>query len=136
MSARLGFIMLVHTALERAAQTAAIVAVLATAICMALYVTPGHAHAAAADADASTLAAAQDAPPPAAMSMFTAPGRISSMTWMAEFLTDTITTTDGWFFALHEAQTARRGYSSQAMTLWNRDGDPILIGRQTIAVFG
>lgn len=45
-----------------------LVAVLATAICMALYVTPGQAHAAVAatvDAAAVADAAAQDAPPPA-----------------------------------------------------------------------
>ena len=81
-------------------------------------------------------AAPADAPPPAAMSMFTAPARISSMTWMAEFLTDDITTQDGWFLARHVAETARDGYSSQAMTLWNSAGDPMMIGRQTIAIFG
>jgi len=86
--------------------------------------------------DATAVLAIADCPPPAALSMQTTPAPISSMTWMAEFLTDEISTTDGWYFALSEAQTARGGYSSQAMTLWNRSGDPILIGRQTIAVFG
>lgn len=85
--------------------------------------------------DAVALLALADAPPPAAMSLFTAPGRISSMTWMAEFLTDQIATDEGWFLARHIAQTARDGYSSQAMTIWNRSGAPIMIGRQTIAVF-
>lgn len=86
--------------------------------------------------DATAVLAIADCPPPAALSMQVTPAPISSMTWMAEFLTDEITTTDGWYFALSEAQTARQGYSSQAMTLWNRSGEPILIGRQTIAVFG
>ncbi|MEO1643379.1 MAG: thioesterase family protein [Pseudomonadota bacterium] len=86
--------------------------------------------------DATAVLAIADCPPPAALSMQKTPAPISSMTWMAEFLTETISTTDGWYFALSEAQTARNGYSSQAMTLWNRDGDPILIGRQTIAMFG
>ena len=76
-----------------------------------------------------------DAPPPAAMSMFTQPGRISSMTWMAEFLTETITTDARWFLARHTAQTVRNGYSSQQMLMWNRAGEPVMIGRQTIAVF-
>ena len=66
----------------------------------------------AAPTDAVALLAIADAPPPAAMSMFTAPARISSMTWMAEFLTDEI------------------------MTLWNSAGEPMMIGRQTIAIFG
>ena len=86
--------------------------------------------------DATAVLAIADAPPPAVLSMLKVPAPISSMTWMAEFLTDNITTEDGWFFALHTADTAIDGYSSQSMTLWNSDGDPILIGRQTITVFG
>ena len=83
---------------------------------------------------ASVLAIA-DAPPPAVMPMMKTPGPISSMTWMAEVLSEDISTEDGWFFALHKADTALNGYSSQSMTLWNRMGEPVLIGRQTIAVF-
>lgn len=85
--------------------------------------------------DAVALLALADAPPPAAMAMFTAPGRISSMTWMAEFLTETIETEDRWFLARHIAQTARNGYSSQQMAMWNKAGAPVMVGRQTIAVF-
>ena len=85
--------------------------------------------------DALSVLALADAPPPAAMSMLSEPARISSMTWMAEFLTDNICTEDGWFLARHVAEASRDGYSSQAMTLWNRHGEPIMIGRQTIAVF-
>ena len=85
--------------------------------------------------DATTLLSIADAPPPAAMSMMREPGPISSMTWMAEFLTDHVETTGGWFLAHHVAQTAREGYSSQAMRLWNHAGEPLMIGRQTIAVF-
>ncbi len=92
-------------------------------------------HKDAAPLDAAALLALADAPPPAAMSMFTAPGRISSMTWMAEFLTEEVTTEDQWFLARHTAQTARSGYSSQAMTMWNSRREPVMIGRQTIAVF-
>lgn len=87
--------------------------------------------------DATAILAIGDAPPPAAMSMLAVPSRISSMTWMAEFMTDDISTdSDGWYFAQHTAQLAKDGYSSQSMRLWNRDGEPILVGRQTIAVFG
>jgi acyl-CoA thioesterase len=85
--------------------------------------------------NSTTLLSIGDAPPPAAMSMMTEPGPISSMTWMAEFLTDEIRTTDGWFLVHHEAQSTRDGYSSQSMRMWNADGDPLMIGRQTIAVF-
>ncbi|MDX1291744.1 MAG: thioesterase family protein [Hyphomonas sp.] len=85
--------------------------------------------------DAVSVLAIADAPPPAVMAMLTEPARISSMTWMAEFLTDDIQTENGWFLARHVADTSRDGYNSQAMTLWNTSGQPILIGRQTIAVF-
>ncbi|MBY9067709.1 thioesterase family protein [Hyphomonas sp. WL0036] len=85
--------------------------------------------------DAVSLLALADAPPPAAMSMFTQPGRISSMTWMAEFLTEDIHTEDRWFLARHTAQTAFNGYSSQEMLLWNSKREPIMVGRQTIALF-
>ncbi|WP_300377255.1 thioesterase family protein [Henriciella sp.] len=86
--------------------------------------------------NATTLLSIADSPPPAAMSMMSEPAPISSMTWMAEFLTDDIQTTEGWFLAHHEAQATSDGYSSQSMRLWNRSGDAVMIGRQTVAVFG
>lgn len=85
--------------------------------------------------DALSVLALADAPPPAALAMLTGAARISSMTWMAEFLTDDIQTEQGWFLARHVADTSKDGYNSQAMTLWNTSGQPIMIGRQTIAVF-
>jgi acyl-CoA thioesterase len=88
-----------------------------------------------APSNAVSLLALGDAPPPAAMSMFTQPGRISSMTWMAEFLSETVETDDRWFLARHTAQTARNGYSSQQMLMWNKAGAPMMVGRQTIAMF-
>lgn len=83
----------------------------------------------------TALLALGDAPPPAAMSMFTAPGPISSMTWTCEFLKETVTTEEGWFYARHTADSARNGYSSQSMAMWSRTGTPVMIGRQTIAIF-
>ncbi len=85
--------------------------------------------------DAVCLMALADAPPPAAMSMFTTPKKISSMTWMAEFLTSSIATEEGWFLARHVAQSAVDGYSSQEMRLWNSRRQPVMISRQTIAIF-
>ncbi|MEL6830156.1 MAG: thioesterase family protein, partial [Pseudomonadota bacterium] len=85
--------------------------------------------------EAASVLAIADCPPPAAMSMFPEPAPVSSMTWMAEFLSDDISTPDRWWFALHTAQTAADGYSSQSMRLWDSSGRPILVGRQTVAVF-
>lgn len=83
----------------------------------------------------TSLLALADVPPPAAMSLFTQPAPISSMTWMAEFLTETPTTRGGWWLSRSVAETAQDGYSSQAMYLWNRDGVPVMVGRQTVAIF-
>ncbi|MEM9740093.1 MAG: thioesterase family protein [Pseudomonadota bacterium] len=83
----------------------------------------------------TAVLALADAPPPAAMGMFKMPGPISSMTWMAEFLTDRFETDEGWFYARHAAQSISDGYSSQAMRLWATDGTPVMVGRQTVAVF-
>lgn len=90
----------------------------------------------AARLNGTTLLSLADSPPPAAMSMMREPAPISSMTWMAEFLTDEISTSEGWFLAHHESQATKDGYSSQSMRLWNRTGEPVMIGRQTVAVFG
>ena len=83
----------------------------------------------------TALLALADAPPPAAMAIFQQPGPVSSMTWMAEFLSHELETSEGWYYARHDAQTVRDGYSSQAMTLWSADGRPLMVGRQTVAVF-
>ena len=81
------------------------------------------------------LAALADALPPAAMVCFSQPAPISSMTWHFDVLSDTPQTQDGWWLSRSSAEHARNGYSSQAMTVWNRAGDPVIIGRQNIAIF-
>jgi hypothetical protein len=51
-------------------------------------------------------------------------------------LADEIATDDGWWLIRNVAEQIAGGYSSQAMTLWNRNGRPIMASRQNIAVFG
>jgi len=82
------------------------------------------------------LLALADAPPPAASARSTAPSPISTMTWAIDMLTDDIVTDDGWWLIHNAAEQIAGGYSSQAMTLWNRSGQPIMASRQNIAVFG
>ncbi|MGM4931948.1 thioesterase family protein [Tardiphaga sp. 619_E2_N8_5] len=82
------------------------------------------------------LLALADAPPPAASVRSTTPSPISTMTWSIDMLTDEITTDDGWWLIRNVAEQIAGGYSSQAMTLWNRNGRPIMASRQNIAVFG
>jgi acyl-CoA thioesterase len=82
------------------------------------------------------LLALADAPPPAASVMSTTPAPISTMTWSIDMLTDQIATDDGWWLIRNVAEQIASGYSSQAMTLWNASGRPIMASRQNIAVFG
>ncbi len=81
------------------------------------------------------LTALADALPPAAMACFTEPAPISSMTWLFDVLQDNPTTEDGWWLCRSRAESTVDGYSSQAMTIWNAAGEPVLIGRQNIAIF-
>ncbi|WP_348760741.1 thioesterase family protein [uncultured Salinisphaera sp.] len=81
------------------------------------------------------LAALGDALPPAAMAMFETAAPVSSMTWQFELLSDDPTTEDGWWLSQSRAETIGQGYASQAMTIWNHARQPILVGRQSVAVF-
>ncbi|WP_165793480.1 acyl-CoA thioesterase [Hyphococcus luteus] len=81
------------------------------------------------------LLALADMPPPALMPMFTEFAPISSMTWMVNMLTDAPATRDGWWLMESRAEQAGDGYSSQDMLVWNRDGELVIAGRQSVAIF-
>jgi acyl-CoA thioesterase len=78
-----------------------------------------------------------DALPPAAFKLL---GKdfvpISSLTWLVNLLTPTPATRDGWWLLSAVSDHARHGCSSQAMTLWNADGQPVAQGMQSVAIFG
>lgn len=76
-----------------------------------------------------------DGPPPTAAVRLAARAPLSSMTWMAEFLVDEFSTNDGWFLAHHVDDFTANGYASQAMTLYNAAGEPVIVGRQSITIF-
>ena len=81
------------------------------------------------------LAALADALPPASMASFSEPAPVSTMTWHFDVLSDAPQTEDGWWLSQSRAEYARDGYSSQAMAVWNRAGQPMVIGRQNVAIF-
>lgn len=81
------------------------------------------------------LVALADALPPAAMARFAEPAPISSMTWMFDMLDTEPQTEDGWWLCRSTADMTQDGYSSQAMAIWNRAGAPVMVGRQSIALF-
>jgi acyl-CoA thioesterase len=76
-----------------------------------------------------------DALPPSAMGLMTEKGMVSSMNWQINMLTDTPTTKDGWWFLESETHQAANGASSQYMTAWNSNGQPVLTGMQSVAIF-
>ncbi|MGA9796247.1 MAG: thioesterase family protein [Rhizomicrobium sp.] len=81
------------------------------------------------------LIALADAPPPASMVMFRAPAPISTMTWTVDILSDRPATRDGWWLVRSSTETAHQGYSTQAMTVWNAQGEPVIAARQNVAIF-
>jgi acyl-CoA thioesterase len=83
-----------------------------------------------------SLLALADAAPPAASARSKTPLLISTMTWSIDMLTDSITTDEGWWLIHNVAEQISDGYSSQAMSVWNARGQPIMASRQNAAVFG
>lgn len=82
------------------------------------------------------LLALADALPPAALVLYEQAVPISTMTWSIDFLDAAPQTADGWWLAHAVADTAQQGYSAQRTTIWNRDGQPTLIARQNVVLFG
>lgn len=81
------------------------------------------------------LVALADALPPAAMALFNEPAPVSTMTWQFDVVADPPETRDGWWLCRSTTQTVRDGYSSQEMAVWSTQGQPVVIGRQNVAVF-
>ena len=75
-----------------------------------------------------------DVLPPAAMPMLTTFGPVSSMTWICNWLRGP-ETDSGWYLVEAEANAARGGYSSQTMRVWNRAGELVIEGMQSIVIF-
>jgi acyl-CoA thioesterase len=61
---------------------------------------------------------------------------LSSLNWQINFLTPEPATQEGWWLLNATADTARHGYSSQRMSIWNSAGDPIADAMQGVAIFG
>ena len=81
------------------------------------------------------LIAIADCLPPAALKLIGGPAPVSSMTWQLNVLGPQPTTTDGWWLLRADADYAKDGSSSQEMTIWNADGEPIAEQMQSVAIF-
>lgn len=83
----------------------------------------------------AALLALADLPPPAVFPMFPKFAPISTMSWSFNLLTDHPVTDDGWWLLESRAENAAGGYSSQDMFVWSGRGEPVLAGRQSVAIF-
>lgn len=92
-----------------------------------------HADEASRTGEAALLCLA-DILPPAALTVMQQIGPVSSMSWICNILRDP-ETDDGWYQVEAELTAALDGYSSQVMRIWNRRGDLIVEGMQSIAIF-
>ncbi len=83
------------------------------------------------------LMAIGDALPPAAYKLVAdRKVPLSSLNWQINFQTAEPATQDGWWLLHASADTARDGYSTQRMQIWNAAGEPIAEAMQGVAIFG
>lgn len=82
---------------------------------------------------AVALVAMADALPRAAFTSFSAVAPISSINWSFELLEPV--PVGEWFLLRSFSEHARDGYSSQDMHVWNAQGQLLMRGRQSVAVF-
>ncbi len=83
-----------------------------------------------------SLVALGDALPPATLPRFTAPAPISTMTWHFDIANPAAFDASGYSLIRSTDDMLANGYSGQHMAMWNASGEPILLGRQSVAVFG
>jgi len=72
--------------------------------------------------------------PPAAMTMFTQPGMLSTISWTMNILRKP-KTEDGWWHVESRQTAALDGYSSQTIRIWNSEGALIADALQQMAIF-
>ncbi|MBW8785400.1 MAG: thioesterase family protein [Novosphingobium sp.] len=77
-----------------------------------------------------------DALPPGVLPLVPRGAPISSMTWQINLLSPAPETRDGWWLLRDVGEFAGHGGSSERMDLWNADGQPVIAGMQSVALFG
>ena len=83
----------------------------------------------------AALIALADALPPPAITLFPERAPISTMTWSLDVLAPPPQDDDGWRLMKSRADSAREGYSTQDMVVWDTAGTPLIVARQNVAVF-
>lgn len=82
------------------------------------------------------LVALGDALPPASLPRATTPVMISTMTWQFDLIDPTRFDPDRYVLLRSTDEGVSHGYATQRMAMWEEDGAPILLARQSVAVFG
>lgn len=77
-----------------------------------------------------------DVLPPGAMRAMQRQGPISSINWSFNLLGADLSTENGWWLSENASQHADSGYSSERLRLWNSDGQQVMDGLQSVAIFG
>jgi acyl-CoA thioesterase len=77
-----------------------------------------------------------DALPAGVMPLLAPSVPISTMQWQANVLCQRPSTREGWWLLRTLGDYTENGCSSQRMGMWNADGEPMLAGIQSVAVFG
>ncbi len=93
-------------------------------------------HAEAVPASTAALLLLADALPPASFPRFTGPTMISTVTWGFELFAPELHKGQGWHLLRSTDDGVGQGYAGQAMGMWDEGGAPILLGRQSVAIFG
>jgi acyl-CoA thioesterase len=86
-------------------------------------------------APAVALVCIGDAPPSGAVLLFTAPAPISTIAWSLDVLTDGPATKDGFWLIRRRLDFAKDGYSTETITVWNSERQPMMVARQNVALF-
>lgn len=77
-----------------------------------------------------------DALPPGVLPLLRPGVPVSSMCWQCNLLTPVPSTRDGWWLLRTTGDYAENGCSSQIMEIWNADGEAVMAGMQSVALFG
>ena len=83
----------------------------------------------------AALIALADALPPPAVTLFPERAPISTMAWSLDVLAPAPADDEGWRLMKSRANTVLDGYSAQDMAVWDAAGAPLIVARQTVAVF-
>ncbi len=77
-----------------------------------------------------------DALPPGSARAMKRMGPISSITWALTLLGDVPATREGWWLLETGSNHMGEGFSSETLRLWNSEGQEVMRGLQSVAVFG